>query len=104
MTENEQAEAAWRTAMAVPDVAAMIATDAQENLGGLDVLSVGSVFEPTAKRPVASPWRAPARRYLDPCLVGRKLGRRSDWSAQAFFKLYCHLFCPTPQPTQPVTK
>jgi hypothetical protein len=65
MTENEQVEAAWRTAMAMPDVAALIAKDAQENLGGLDVLSVGSVFEPTAKRPVASPWRAPARRYLD---------------------------------------
>jgi hypothetical protein len=44
MSEIEQAEAALRMALALPDVAAMIAKDARENLGGLDVVSVGSVF------------------------------------------------------------
>jgi hypothetical protein len=44
MTETEQAEAALRMALALPDVAAMIAKDARENLGGVEVVSVGSVF------------------------------------------------------------
>jgi hypothetical protein len=44
MSETEQAKEAWHVAMAMPDVAAMIAEDARENLGGLDVVSVGSVF------------------------------------------------------------
>jgi hypothetical protein len=44
MSETEQAEATWRIAKAMPDVAAMIATDARENLGGTDVVSVGSVY------------------------------------------------------------
>jgi hypothetical protein len=35
MSETEQAEEAWRIAIAMPDVAAMIANDARENLGGL---------------------------------------------------------------------
>jgi hypothetical protein len=44
MSETEQAEATWRIAMALPDAAAMIAKDARENLGGVEVVSVGSVF------------------------------------------------------------
>jgi hypothetical protein len=44
MSETEQAEAALRMALAMPDVAAVIAKEARENLGGLDVVSVGSVF------------------------------------------------------------
>jgi len=44
MSETEQAEAALRMALALPDVAAMIANDARENLGGTEVVSVGSVF------------------------------------------------------------
>jgi hypothetical protein len=44
MSETEQAEATWRIAMAMPDVAALIAKDARENLGGVEVVSVGSVF------------------------------------------------------------
>jgi hypothetical protein len=42
MSETEQAEAVWQIAMAMPDVAAMIAEDARENLGGTEVVSVGS--------------------------------------------------------------
>ena|ERR1700741_3135479 len=42
MSDTEQAEAVWQIAVAMP--AAMIAKDARENLGGLDVVSVGSVF------------------------------------------------------------
>jgi hypothetical protein len=41
---NEQAEAALRMALAIPDVAAVIAKEARENLGGTEVVSVGSVF------------------------------------------------------------
>jgi hypothetical protein len=44
MTETEQAEAAWRTAMTMPAVAELIAKDARENLAGVEVVSVGSVF------------------------------------------------------------
>ena len=44
MSETEQAEAALRMALAMPDVAAVIAEDARENLGGTEVVSVGSVF------------------------------------------------------------
>ena len=44
MSEIEQAEAALRMALALPDVAAMIAKDARENFGGVEVVSVGSVF------------------------------------------------------------
>ena len=44
MTENEQADEALQVAQAMLDVAAMIAKEARENLGGLDVVSVGSVF------------------------------------------------------------
>jgi hypothetical protein len=44
MSETEQAEATLRMALAMPDVAAVIAEDARENLGGTEVVSVGSVF------------------------------------------------------------
>jgi hypothetical protein len=44
MSETEQAEETLRMAQAMPDVAAMIAKDARENLGSTDVVSVGSVF------------------------------------------------------------
>jgi hypothetical protein len=44
MTENEQAEAVWQIAIAMPAVAELIAKDARENLGGTEVVSVGSVF------------------------------------------------------------
>jgi hypothetical protein len=44
MSEPEQAGEALRLALAMPDVAAMIAEDARENLGGTEVVSVGSVF------------------------------------------------------------
>jgi hypothetical protein len=58
MSENEQAEAAWRTAMAMPDVAAMIAKDARENLGGLDVVRPGSVaLRTVVVAPARHRWR-----------------------------------------------
>jgi hypothetical protein len=52
MSEIEQAEAALRVALAIPDVAAAIADYARENLGGLDVVSVGSVFARSNRDPI----------------------------------------------------
>jgi hypothetical protein len=48
MSEIEQAEAALRVALAIPDVAAAIADYARENLGGLDVVRRGRLSRPAA--------------------------------------------------------